>query len=76
MNLTEIHDFSTGLNYIYNKLTGECNIQDLTISIDSEFTTVNGSTVLEIRNPAALFGADGTDYQYVGLVRKWNEKQQ
>ena len=73
VNITEVHDFSTGLNYQLDKRTEVCTVQELNIFIDSQY--VEGGTTLEMRNPAAFFGADDTDYAYVGQVTDFSNFQ-
>ncbi|CAF0782421.1 unnamed protein product [Brachionus calyciflorus] len=64
---SEIHDFTTGLNYIINRKTGECKIDILKAGqVDSQ---LNGTNV-EIRDPSAFFDFDGADFQYVGERRQ------
>lgn len=69
-NISEVHDFTTGLNYFLNKVTGVCTINKLNIGLDGVGAIVDGATVVEMRNPAAFFGFEGSEYHYIGVVRE------
>lgn len=65
---TELHDFTTGLLYTIDDVTGQCNVKQIDpAGIDA--TSDNGFT--NIRNPEQFFDYDGVDFQFNGN-RKMN----
>ena len=63
----EVHDYTTGLKYAFNRKTGTCSIS--VIDGSSIDTTKNGSYVA-LRDPTQFFDLDNSNYQYVGMVKR------
>ena len=63
--VTEVHDFSTGLNYVMNKFTGNCTIAKIPEGIDTDMI----GDQIKMRDPADFFDLENTNFQYSGRRR-------
>jgi len=58
--------FLKGLNYTFDRRSGNCSISKLTPGgIDSE---VSADNTIIIKNPADFFNFENSEYQYIGIV--------
>ena len=61
----EVHDFSTGLNYVMKPFTGKCEVKDIPRGSD---TSIYANDI-KLRDPQEFFELDDTNPQYIGRVR-------
>lgn len=63
----EIHDFNTGLKYVFNQFTNGCEIKKINAMEDGIDTFTIGNDV-KLKDPSMFFSFDKDTFQFVGFV--------
>lgn len=66
---TEIHDFSTGLNFQYNYTDRRCKVRDINQGFQDAVTVDGQPNLLQLTSTQHLFLLDDVTYQYTGEKR-------
>lgn len=64
--MNQIHDFATGLSYMYNIATGQCVVDDLAISSSDAIIVDGKPNLIQMGSIQHFFMMDTISYQYTG----------
>lgn len=65
----EVHDFNTGLKYVTNEKTGECEIRKIGLNEDLDgLDTTSSGTDIKLKDPTDFFSFDQEKFQFTGYV--------
>lgn len=65
----EIHDYNTGLKYIFNQFTNGCEVKKITLSEDGIDAFTTGLDI-KLKDPAMFFDYDLDNFQFTGFKRR------